>query len=337
MEYEEQIKALSKSIYAKIIKIINENQEDDCKYYEYAYLELPNGMQIAYNFSKGIAYYTKENTKEPIFSSIIEINEDDTKFHIYIDDIYISYETKLEEKYNNCQKEKRKRSYAKEIKEQQELSEEKKKMIQEYYENLNKDIEKATYNEEKNKDPENFTDDVDDVYRDYMWEKEIGKLKDSKDGILLSVKVAVDWWADIISKKNNSRSLKNDFETILMMSILDKTYPETEITNEQIKIFKESLTKKLMQEIFEYQGDIYQMRCDYGPHRLLYEAMRDANIDIRRAPYKTELCISPYIVCVVGYNNEILFDSTEDEDIEEVKRRYDKEFEECKTLKKKGN
>ena len=29
MEYEEQIKALSKSIYDKIIKIVAENQEED--------------------------------------------------------------------------------------------------------------------------------------------------------------------------------------------------------------------------------------------------------------------------------------------------------------------
>ena len=337
MEYEEQIKALSKSIYNKIIKIVAENQEEDYKYYEYAYIKLENRMQIAYNFEKGIAYFTKEDEKEPVFSSIIEINDDDTKFHIYIDDTYISYETNLEDKYNNCQKEKRKRSYYKEIKEQQELSEEYKKIIKEYYENLDKDIEEAIYNEDKTRDQGNFKDDVDDIYRNYMWEKEIEKLKDSKDGILLSVKVAVDWWANIISKENRSGNLGNDFESKLMMSVLDRTYPITEITKEQIKIFKESLTKKLMQEIFEYEDDIFQMKCDYGPDRLLYEAMRDAKIDTRRAPYKTELCISPYLVYAVGYYgepNEILFDSTEDEDIEEVKRRYDKVLEESKTLKK---
>jgi hypothetical protein len=80
-----------------------------------------------------------------------------------------------------------------------------------------------------------------------------------------------------------------------------------------------------MDTIYEYDGEVVQMRCDYGPCRLLYEAMKESGISPLRAPFKTELYIRAYCVGVIeGYGGKdiMLFDSTTKEDIENTKIIY---------------
>ncbi len=301
MEFEKEIRLLANEIRDKVINFVNDNKGNDDIFYERAFLKLNNGKQIIYSFDNETVSITKKNVEgySSFFSYELEIEEDDISYWYYNNLYNLSDRNRFTDKGKNN--------------------------IRNYLRELNELVDNMSYNREKTERSDIFKDDVFNVFSNYMHIKEINKMKEEKKEVLPAVEVAVNWWANEITADMRGGSLGEDDDSKISMTVLDMLYPKTPITEEQITKFKESLTKKLMDTIYEYDGEVVQMRCDYGPCRLLYEAMKESGISPLRAPFKTELYIRAYCVGVIedyGGKDIMLFDSTTKEDIEKVKEIY---------------
>ena len=83
MDFEEQIQLLSKEIYEKAVKYIDEKKSYDDIMYEYAYLKLDNGKQVMYNFDTGYLYMTDKKAKGyTIFCYDAKLKNEDTIYNI---------------------------------------------------------------------------------------------------------------------------------------------------------------------------------------------------------------------------------------------------------------
>lgn len=323
MAFEEQIRLLVKEIYEKTVKFIYENKGNDDVFYEYAYLNLNNEMQVVFRFSNGILYITNSDNKgfEVTFSYEVKIFNDETDYKHN----GIRYQTSLKEKIARSQKDSQRHALEMALHKQHDLSDAEKGDIRKYYEQINKAIDSLSYNTEKIQTVVNFNDDVLDVYFEYMYEKELSKIENIPYKILPAVQVAVDWWTDIISGETRGGNIGNDIDNKILMTFSDMLYTKRLISSEQISKFKEILTRKIMDAIYEYEGETVKIDCDYGPDILLYEAMEESGISANRAPFKTTMYINAHNVGVKnGYGAEYvtLFDSTEEKDIEIVKNKY---------------
>ena len=316
MEFENQIKQLANEIYEKVVKFVCENKDNDDILYEYAYLTLSNGLQLMFRFNNDELYVTKPDAVgyEIFFPYKVKITSEDTEYKSKI-----IYETGLNKQNNLTDKEKIK--------------------IMEYYRKLNILVDNLTYNIDKTRNADNYNYDTLDVYNEYMHKKELSKLEESQDKVLPAVKVAVDWWAKKIGGEIRGGSIGNDTDSKVLMTGFDIVYPKDSIPYEQIKKFKEILAQKIMDKIYE-SDEVIQMICDYGPDRLLYDAMIASGISTRRTPFKTNMYIRAYLVGVkegFGARDVTLFDSTEESDIENVKNIccHDVQIERPKSLGKK--
>ena len=322
MGLEKQISIIARKIYNKVITFINNNKCDDDIYYKYAYLKLNKGKQIIFDFNSMTLYViSDEKTVYDGFPSC-ETKIFDGNAEFCFNDV--RFDTSLKSKVKKCQKETQRQYYENLLDNQQSLSADVKNSIVEYYNKLNKEVDYLQYNKTKTQSLDNFKEEVFDVYNDYMYEKEMSKLESNND-ILPAVQVAVDRWAKIISDDTHTESIGNDSDSKILMTLVNTLFSTKSISEEQITIFKESLAKKIMNAIYENDGEVVQMKCDYGPDFLLYEAMKESGISIIRTPFKTNMYIRAYWVSVkrgYGAKDEILFDSTENEDIKNIKNRY---------------
>ena len=100
----------------------------------------------------------------------------------------------------------------------------------------------------------------------YVHKKELSKLEESQDNILPAIKVAVNWWTKIICGELRGGSIGDDTESKILMTSLEIMYQKDSLSNEQITKFKEILTQKIMDKIYE-SDEVIQMICDYGPDR----------------------------------------------------------------------
>ena len=154
-----------------------------------------------------------------------------------------------------------------------------------------------------------------------MYKKELKKLEQSQEKILPAVRIAVDWWANIICSEHREGSLGNNQDSKVLMAYSDLIYPQKLVTEAQKNKFKELLAKKIMDKIYE-SHDVIQMICDYSSDKLLYDAMIESGIDPCRTPNKTEMYIRAYYVAAkkgFAASDLTLFDSTEEVDLENVK------------------
>ena len=323
MEFEEKIKILSKSIYDKVVSFVEENKGNDNIFYDCAYLELSNGKQIMFNFRNRRIYISRNKVCGYIDNFIYKatIYHEDTEFWIK----GIGYETLLDKKIVNSENDNQRRNYERALERQNNLPEEQKTKILRYYLRLNKLADNLTYNKEKTEDVDNFNYDFDDAYVIYMNEKEMNGLKDIPSGILPSVQIAVNWWAEIINRKMRGGSLGKDPDSKFAMAFADMAYPKNSLSQEKINKFKEILAKKIMEEIYQSGYDTIKMECDYGASWLLYDAMKEVGIETSRTPFKTIMYIRPYYVAVeegYGAKGVTLYDSTNEIDIENIKKKY---------------
>ena len=315
MEFEEQIKILANEIYEKVVKFVCENKDNDDILYEYAYLTLSNGLQLMFRFDNDELYVTKRDAVgyDMFFPYKVKITSEDTE-----------YKSKI--------------IYGTSLNKQNDFTDKEKVRIIEFYKKLNVLVDNLTYNIKKTRNVDNYNYDTLDVYNEYMHKKELSKLEETQDTILPAVKVAVDWWAKIISGKIRGGSIGNDTDSKTFMTGFDIVYPKESKSHEQINKFKEILAQKIMDKIYE-SDEVIQMICDYGPDRLLYDAMIASGINTRRTPFKTNMYIRAYLVVVkegFGARDVTLFDSTEESDIENVKNIccHDVQIEQAKTLRK---
>ena len=187
MGLEEQISIIARKMYNKVITFINNNKGDDDIYYKYAYLKLNNEKQIIFDFNSMALYVTKEEKTvyRGFLSCETKILDGDVEF--CVDDV--RFDTSLKSKIKKCQKETQRQYYKNLWDNQQILSEDVKNNIVEYYNQLSQELDYLQYNKEKTQSPDNFKEEVFDVYNDYMYEKEMSKLENNKNNILPAVHV----------------------------------------------------------------------------------------------------------------------------------------------------
>ncbi len=322
MEYESEIKRIAGEIYAKVTKFVDENKGNDDRYYENAYLSIDSELQIVYSFDDGSLYITDKKGFNATWGFVIKIQNGETECW-YKD---YKYESSLEFKLASCQREKLKKRYEKELEKRKKLSDNTKKELIAYYEQFNKLADNMTYDRKNTENPDNFNYDTFNLYEEIMNNKELGKLAESKDTILPAVKVVVDWWAKTISRNCRGGSLGDDSESKLIELMANAMAPSEMVTDEQLKIFKDVLATRLMNEIYECDWSEVTIECDYGPDSILLEAMNAAKISPLKAPFKTDMYVKSYYVSVSeGYGADCitLYDATEKEDIEIVKHNMD--------------
>jgi hypothetical protein len=323
MSLENQISTLANQIYNKVISFIENNKNDDDLYYKFAYLKLNNGMIIIFDFEKKILYVTDKD--EIVFSNIpnynIKIIDDETE--IWTNEL--RFNTSLIDKIEKCENESIKHHFEELLKKQQNMPSKSKEKIKEYYEQLNKEIEHLQYDSEKTHSADNFNDDYFDAFDDYMCSMELEKLNQQDNKILPAVQTAVDWWAKTISNNIHDGNIENDSDSKHLMTSIDILFPISPISEEQLTIFKNTLTKKLMKKIYENNGEVVQIICDYHTDLVLYDSLKEANISIHRIPPKTNMYIKTYYVGVKkghGSKVETIFDSIKEEDTTNFKKQY---------------
>lgn len=113
------------------------------------------------------------------------------------------------------------------------------------------------------------------------------------------IKKAVDWWAREIRKggiqdNGGSESREGFMAMILATNLRNDT--SKKITDEQIDIFKDALTKRLEKD------NIVRIDTDYHPCYILSKAAEEAGIDKLCFPWKTTMILNPDgTVTVYGY------------------------------------
>ena len=118
--------------------------------------------------------------------------------------------------------------------------------------------------------------------------------------VIPSVVAAVDWWAEQFTLPSLGGSLGNDFNSFMGMAMLDQVYQQSTVTDEQIAIFKDALSKLIMNELSK--GDAVYINVDYHPMGILREAMEVAGIDNAKAPVKSGMSVGVDTVRVsAGY------------------------------------
>lgn len=108
------------------------------------------------------------------------------------------------------------------------------------------------------------------------------------------IEVAVNWWADKISKRHHHDNGDNSTASVMACLLADMGHKET--TEEQVEVFKRELTALLTDEYenrfgkSEY-GSIL-IGCDYGPGLMLDKAAKIAGINSMNFPFKTFMDIT---------------------------------------------
>jgi len=337
MDFEQQLREIGKKIYKKIITFVEENKEDDDLYYDYAFIRLNNGQEIRYDFAEKTIEIpdSKECGYEDIIGTKIEITEDNTEITLELDNEsipkykYISYDTGLNEKIENCQKDNIKLSYKRELLEQRKMTKELKGRMKHEYNQLNSALCNMTYDKDKTHNIDNFTYEVYEIYNSYMHQKEMNALEVSSDKTLPAIQKAVEWWANKISITDNPN--------IIYKLRYREVEPLAPLTEEQLTNFKEILAKKIMKEIYEYDGDLVEIGTNDYP-MIVYGSMIEAQINKRRFPnHPLTMYIHAYRVSVEEYREHIeIYNSTTEEDVEEIKKLHREQLSKSRsyTLKK---
>ena len=328
MDFEQQLRKMSNKIYEKIITFIEENKEDDDLYYSYAFIRLNNGQEVRYDFDKKTISipYSEECSYNWIMGTKIEITEDNTEITLELDNEsiprnkYVSYDTGLNEKIENCQKDNIKLSYKRQLLNQRKMTKELKGRIKHEYNQLNSALCNLTYEKEKIHNIENFNYDVFDIYQSYMYDKEERGLANSSEAIYPAVRTAVEWWANKINtiEENDNRLWRG----------LSRKETLKPITKEQLTKFKEVLAKKIMLEMEENNGDVVEIGVYDYPMIILYDSLEEAGISEERVPIQAiHMYVDNYRVDLnIDRKNIILYNSITENDVEEIKELYRKQL-----------
>ena len=317
MGFSEQLRKESSKIYTFLLHIIKEDMEDDIKYYDEVIFNDIDGYQITYKINN------KEFTIKRKDEYAIRITKDD--MNIFSDDCHnkYSYDTSLDKKVNDpewANSEWIKHDYEY----QNMLSKETKDYIFNALTKVNDVIDGATINYDATEDVDNFNWTLLDIYSKYIYVKAKEYLKANNKTVLPSVEAAVNWWVETLSApptKHTGDALTDIFGTAIT--------PDSS-ENEDMELFKKTLSKLIMDDLYEYNGDIIKIDNDYGPGYLLCDAMKEANINFMKAPWKMGMIISPSTVWVrEGYGSgdkKIYEDSLDQEEKDYLKKLYDNYF-----------
>ena len=308
MSYCNELRNIAMKIHKKITNFVENNKNNDDLFYVNMYLKTKSDIIINYYFNEDkINIYKGESHNLGAW-----IIDNETIFY----NNRREYDTSLEKKVHeepDC--------YGPSLEKQKKLPKEAKERIYNFYKEVYELLDELEYDQEKTYDINNFNDDFFDYYNEYMYEKELNKLKESGNKILPAVEIAADWWKEKIIKENSGKIPGQR----LSLAFFEVISAPTEITDEQYSKFRDILADKIMKEIYDLKGDLVRIRCDYGPSYLLNEAGLAAGLKGAKTPTKTDMYIRAYYVAVkegYGAKTETIYDSTKKEDIETIKKLY---------------
>ena len=109
------------------------------------------------------------------------------------------------------------------------------------------------------------------------------KVQSYEDAVLKTVM----WWSEKIQKplnQNNGDQSSGGAIAFMLMNMVANNAQQS-ITPEKIKVFEETLTKKLME--VENEKYLQNLDVDYHPNQILAESAEKAEIDLSVFPCKT--------------------------------------------------
>ena len=290
MTFDDEIKSISNEILSKVRRKVEENKNDDDNYYKYAYLSTGDNV-LSFNFEKKNICFNAQNLLN-YHCEVLTIYEDDTRVWGY----GIEYETSLERSMKQFPESS---LFEERFKRQASFTDEERNLIKKFYIDLNNYIDCFEYNIEKTHSPQNFNDNLSYVYNTYMLNKELDKYDDLSNIVFPSVSAGVNWWAKAISTEASD--------------------DEPKIPDEKLEIFKQVLSKTIMEKMIDNGRYRLSIQSDYGPDQILRLALDASNIHYMNVPWKTYMYISLYKTTCEG---QVLFDSTTSEDIDNAKEIY---------------
>lgn len=319
MDFENQIKLLGKDIYQKVSACIENNKGDDYRLYRGAKLKLKDGRQMfaEFNHTGGCDYIDISNYN---WNEELQKNEGDS-FHIMVKSGYgfLVGITLYNLDRDNI------RFTASDVKypHQKELTEEEKNTIKNYMAQLYEQVSSLEYDKEATRSISNFTREARRQYNIQQFNNEMKKLSETEPTkkILPSVETAVNWWIDILSGPTIGGSLGDDINALITMKLAGQQFSQTSIDENQLLLFKDSLSKAIMDQLSE--GLEVNLDVDCGPSGILLDAILKSGISGNKTPFKTNMVIGVDSVSVsAGYRAqyEEIFNNSVQEEIKPKSR-----------------
>lgn len=302
MELNEYVKNIGKDILNIVIKAIEENKGDDDKYYECAYLKLQDGTQIIVRFKN---YLRKLNMSRLVWNNEYERNEGyyfsintHTRYGFCVD-VSLRYLDKENLDYVASDKD-----YG-----NKELNEEEIEAVVKFIDELHNKFLTVKYDKENTRRIENYNYEEECKYNKQRFNEAMNKLreKNSDCEVLPSVETAVDWWIDAIKSNSRIEPYGTEFYDFIKTDLLNDVRRKTKVDDNQIEIFRESLTSALMKELSE--GESIYLRVT---NELMSFALEASNIASIRVPYRASMDVSVDSVVVhENYESTEIYNSNE--------------------------
>lgn len=275
-EFKKQILKMGEEIYKKVNAFVQENKGDDELLYRNAILKLSDGREMLYSlesYSFGgeidMSNYTWNEELKRGYGDLMHImTKSAYGFAFYVN---LSYLDK-----NNIRFEATDKKYP----HNRPLSDEEKEEILLYVTQLYEQVSTLKYDKEKTHSIDNYTYEVRRKYNIKRFKEEMVKLHETnpESTILPSVETAVNWWINELTGSRLGDWIGDDYNSFL-----------TSVDEKQINVFRESLSKKIMEKLS--QGATGELDVDYGPSGMLADAIIESKISGIKFPLKTHMTI----------------------------------------------
>ena len=307
MNLNDELLTLCKEVYPKVVELIEANRSAEDYRYSRAIFTLDDGREYGVSFANNpisgminMKWDNKTERDTGYYFYIIPEGQNgfEVKVHLYFADReHIYFNAGEKECYNPS-----------------ELTEEEKILVLNFVKNVCNQIPTMKFNSEKTYSIENYTIEEKQKYESERFALAVQELKESgADRLVLPfVDDAVSWWIDKITAPHIVGSIGYDLVSTLKEAHASEEFEKTTITKEQVEIFREELTKSIMEGLSRgfFVTISSSIGCDMGFH----DAMEKAGISPSKAPLKSIMSITLDTVrAQAGYlaETEIVYSSNE--------------------------
>lgn len=298
MDLENQVKAIGKEIYEKVSAFVQANKGDDDELYKNAILRLSDGREMFFPFNAWgdqpnieiWNYQWNEELQRGAGDSFSIMSKSGYGFLV---NITLYYLDKDQVDFTASEQES---PY------KRDLTEEQKETIKSYMAQLYEQISTLEYDKEATRSVSNFTHEARKQYNIQQFNEEMRKLRETNPDskVLPSVETAINWWINQFTGSRLGGSIGDDFNSVLAMTMNNQIFSQTSVNESQVAAFRESLSKALMDKLSK--GIEPDLDVDYGPSRILADAMVASGISGNKAPFKTRMVVGVNSVRVsAGY------------------------------------
>ena len=299
---KEQNKRIIEIINKEVQRVIENNKNENSDCYKWIYLNLGDGRVIRYNYEisecysggKIITWYTTH----------IYIAEYSTNVNSYVDEGYIDFTTngymRLAIEGNSCLR--REDSHPPLTLEMSEnwsgftsyfVPPKYEEFFLNYWGKIIELLPNLEYNKGLTESFNNIDEKVIKRINRNQYRKAMKELKASNKEVLPTVKIAVEWWANVIKEfyeSNNTIDVKGEeyWENKSAAQIKSENKIK-DITEEQLNIFKNTLAKTVMDELEEDPSEEISIEVNEG--EIEESLLEDALIASGIPPYFPAGCL----------------------------------------------